>query len=61
MLIIIKILKIASLDVFKSERDKLKPFLLQIEINVQFNKSQFKSDTNKMLYTVIYLRDNAVK
>ena len=59
--VITKTLKIASSDLFKGERSKLKTFLLQIEMNICFNKSQFKSDTDKVLYTATYLRDHAAK
>ena len=59
--VIIKTLKIALLNVFKGERSKLKPFLLQIKINICFNKLQFKTDADKMLYTVTYLRNYTVK
>ena len=59
--VIIKIFKIALLNIFKSEISKLKLFLLQVEMNVHFNKSQFKSDTDKVLYTATYLRDYTVK
>ena len=59
--VIIKILKIALLNLFKSERSRLKPFLLQVEMNIQFNKLQFKLNINKVLYTVTYLRNYAAK
>ena len=59
--VIIKILKIALPDLFKSERSRLKPFLLQIKMNIHFNKLQFKTDTDKMLYTATYLQNYAVK
>ena len=53
--VITKILKIALLNLFKSERNRLKPFLLQVKMNICFNKLQFKTDANKVLYTTIYL------
>ena len=59
--VIIKTLKIVPLNLFKKERSKLKPFLLQIKMNVHFNKLQFKTDTDKVLYAATYLRDHAVK
>ena len=37
--VITKTLKIASLNLFKSERSRLKPFLLQVEMNIHFNKA----------------------
>ena len=58
---IIKTFKIAHFNVFKRKREKLKVFLLQININIRFNKAQFKLKVNKILYTVTYLRDNTVK
>ena len=36
--VIIKTLKIALPDLFKGERSRLKPFLLQVEMNICFNK-----------------------
>ena len=59
--VIIKILKIVLVNLFKSERSRLKPFLLQIEMNICFNKSQFKTDADKILYITTYLRDYAIK
>ena len=58
---ITKTLKIALSNVFKDEREKLKPFLLQIEINVHFNKLQFKTEADKVLYATTYLRDYTAK
>ena len=59
--VIIKTLKIALINLFKSERSRLKSFLLQIKMNICFNKSQFKTDADKVLYTATYLRDYAAK
>ena len=59
--VITKTFKIALLNVFKEVKRKLEPFLFQIKMNVYFNKPQFKNNTNKVLYTAIYLKDNAVK
>ena len=53
--VVTKILKIALSDLFKGERSRFKPFLLQVEMNICFNKLQFKTDTDKVLYTVTYL------
>ena len=61
LVVIIKTLKIAPSNIFKSKRGKLKLFLLQIKINVHFNKLQFKSNTDKILYTATYLRDYTIK
>ena len=60
-LMITKTLKIVLSDLFKRERSKLKTFLLQIKMNIHFNELQFKSDINKVLYAVIYLRDYTAK
>ena len=59
--VVIKTLKIALLNLFKREKSHLKPFLLQVEMNIYFNEPQFKIDTDKVLYTAIYLRDYAAK
>ena len=58
---IIKTLKIVFLDLFRDERSKLKPFLLQVEINIHFNKPQFKTNADKMLYITVYLSNYTVK
>ena len=60
-LVITKTLKIALSDLFKRERSKLKTFLLQVEMNICFNKSQFKLNADKVLYTATYLQDYTVK
>ena len=52
--VVIKTLKIALLNLFKSERSRLKSFLLQIEMNICFNKLQFEMNADKVLYTAIY-------
>ena len=59
--VVIKTLKIALLNLFKRERSHLKPFLLQVEMNIHFNKPQFKMNINKVLYTATYLRNYAAK
>ena len=59
--VIIKTLKIALLNLFKSKRSRLKSFLLQVKMNIHFNKLQVKTDADKMLYIVTYLRNYAVK
>ena len=53
--VVIKTLKIALPNLFKSERSRLKSFLLQVEMNIYFNEPQFKTDADKMLYTTTYL------
>ena len=59
--VIIKILKIALLNLLKGERSRLKSFLLQVKMKICFNKLQFKIDADKVLYTVTYLRDYTAK
>ena len=59
--VVTKTFKIALSNLFKRERSKLKPFLLQVEMNIQFNESQFKSKADKVLYITIYLQDHTVK
>ena len=59
--VVTKILKIALFNLFKSERGRLKSFLLQIEMNIQFNEPQFKLNADKVLYTIIYLQDHTAK
>ena len=59
--VIIKIFKIALLNLFKSERSRLKSFLLQVKINICFNELQFKMNTDKILYAVTYLQNYTAK
>ncbi len=59
--VVVKTLKIALSDLFRGERSKLKTFLLQIKMNICFNESQFKLNTDKVMYTAIYLKDYTVK
>ena len=59
--VVTKTLKIALLNLFKSERSRLKPFLLQVEMNIHFDESQFKTDADKMLYITTYLRNYTAK
>ena len=59
--VITKTLKIVLSNLFKSERSRLKPFLLQVKINIYFNEFQFKINADKMLYTATYLRNYTVK
>ena len=59
--VVTKTLKIALLNMFKDERSKLKSFLLQVKMNICFNKQQFKSNADKMLYIMTYLKNHTAK
>ena len=59
--VVIKTLKIVLLNLFRGERSKLKMFLLQIEMNICFNKLQFKLEADKVLYTATYLKNCTAK
>ena len=59
--VVIKTLKIMLLDLFRGERSNLKPFLLQIKMNIHFNELQFKMNADKVLYITTYLKNYTAK
>jgi len=53
------VLKVSTSDVFTDEREKLQAFLIKLELYIEFNQAKFRSEMNKGLFTVLYLKDAA--
>ncbi len=47
------------MNLYHNNRDKLEAYLVQIKLYIKRHSSQFKFIENKVLFTFIYLRDNA--
>jgi len=45
--------------VFTDEREKLWAFLIKLKLYIRFNQTKFKSEMNKDLFTVLYLKNAA--
>jgi len=55
----IDVLKIPALNAFTGEREKLQAFLIKLKLYIEFNQAKFRSEMNKDLFTVLYLKDAA--
>ncbi len=55
----INVLKISASDAFTDERKKLQAFLIKLELYIEFNQTKFRSEMNKDLFTVLYLKNAA--
>ncbi len=55
----IDVLKISSLNVFTDKRGKLQAFLIKLELYIEFNQTKFRSEINKGLFIVSYLKNAA--
>ncbi len=55
----INVLKVSALNVFTDEREKLWAFLIKLELYIRFNQAKFRSEMNKGLFTVSYLKNAA--
>jgi len=55
----INVLKVSALNVFTGERKKLWAFLIKLELYIEFNQAKFRSEMDKGLFTVSYLKDAA--
>jgi len=55
----INVLKVPALNAFTEERGKLRAFLVKLELYIGFNQAKFRSEMNKGLFTVSYLKDAA--
>jgi len=55
----IDVLKVSTLNVFTDKRGKLWAFLIKLKLYIEFNQAKFRSEMNKGLFTVSYLK-NAV-
>jgi len=55
----INVLKVPALNVFTGKRGKLWAFLIKLELYIEFNQVKFRSEMNKGLFTVLYLKNAA--
>ncbi len=55
----IDVLKVLTLNAFTGEREKLQAFLIKLKLYIEFNQVKFRSEMNKGLFTVLYLKDAA--
>ncbi len=55
----INVLKISALNAFTDEREKLWAFLIKLKLYIEFNQAKFRSEMNKGLFTVLYLKNAA--
>jgi len=55
----IDVLKVSALNVFTDKRGKLRAFLVKLKLYIEFNQAKFRSEMNKGLFTVLYLKDAA--
>ncbi len=55
----INVLKILTLNAFTDEREKLWAFLIKLKLYIEFNQVKFRSEMNKGLFTVLYLKNAA--
>jgi len=51
--------KVPALNAFTGERGKLRAFLAKLKLYIGFNQAKFRSEMNKGLFTVLYLKDAA--
>jgi len=55
----INVLKVSTLNAFTDKRRKLRAFLIKLELYIEFNQAKFRSEMNKGLFTVLYLKNAA--
>jgi len=55
----INVLKVSALNAFTDKREKLQAFLIKLKLYIEFNQVRFRSEMNKGLFTVLYLKDAA--
>jgi len=55
----IDVLKVSALNVFTGKREKLRAFLIKLKLYIEFNQAKFRSEMDKGLFTVSYLKDAA--
>jgi len=55
----IDVLKVLTLNAFTDEREKLRAFLIKLKLYIEFNQAKFRSEMNKGLFTILYLKDAA--
>ncbi len=55
----INVLKVSALNAFTGERGKLRAFLAKLKLYIEFNQVKFRSEMNKGLFTISYLKNAA--
>jgi len=55
----INVLKISAFNAFTDKREKLWAFLVKLKLYIEFNQAKFRSEMDKDLFTVSYLKDAA--
>jgi len=55
----IDVLKVPALNAFTGEREKLQAFLIKLKLYIEFNQAKFRSEMDKGLFTILYLKDAA--
>ena len=55
----INVSKVPALNAFTDERGKLRAFLAKLKLYIGFNQAKFRSEMDKGLFTVSYLKDAA--
>jgi len=55
----INVLKVLTLNAFTDEREKLWAFLIKLKLYIEFNQAKFRSEMDKGLFTVSYLKNAA--
>jgi len=51
--------KVLALNAFTDEQEKLRAFLIKLKLYIEFNQTKFKSEMNKDLFTILYLKNAA--
>ena len=55
----INVLKVPAPNVFTDKREKLWAFLIKLKLYIEFNQAKFRSEMDKGLFTVLYLKNAA--
>jgi len=55
----INVLKVPAPDAFTDKKGKLWAFLIKLKLYIEFNQAKFRSEMNKGLFTVLYLKNAA--
>ncbi len=55
----INVLKVSALNAFTDKKEKLWAFLIKLKLYIEFNQVKFRSEMNKGLFTVLYLKNAA--
>jgi len=55
----INVLKVSALNAFTDKREKLQAFLIKLKLYIEFNQTKFRSEMNKDLFIISYLKNAA--